>query len=365
MATFTWTMTEMVARWRQDTGRSQTTDISDADIIDLINDYYVNQFPSAAKADRFDTFLTQAMSATDDGVYALGTDVDRLDDPVTINGRQIGFERDREVFFGDNHHDSHHHHHFAHGNFSLTSSHFRGQFVDEQFITEPGLAIGTSNAARVKHSDFSYEIDDFSYSKLSSEVVLTGSTVPQNKYGAWSLRIDEDGDITVTAATDNATGYLTPRLALDALTSSDSDSAYMGYVTAISTDAGGFVPDTTLLSDSAVTDTFTDGKFENRGEPVWALLFGGNLYVDPKPNDIYEFKALQIADRPTALTAGDAVADPKWGPAIARGAAIIFLEPRGGQQRIADLALTTTQIFDSIRQDKIKRLLGQVPQRNF
>jgi len=179
------------------------------------------------------------------------------------------------------------------------------------------------------------------------------------------LKIDDEGTITVAAATDNATGHDPPRKALDALDSSDSDSAYMGYVTVISTDSGGFIPDTTLLSDSAVTDTFTDGKCETRGEPVRALLYGTNLYVDPKPNDIYQLKALQIADRPTALTGTDEIADAKHGPAIARGAALQYLGPRGGQQRITELALTTEHMFNSIRSDKIKRLLGQVIQRNF
>ncbi len=360
----TWNIAELITRFREDTGRSQTTDISDNDVTDLINDYYVNYFPSDAKVDEFDTFFTQALSAVDDGVYAIDSTVDRLDDPITINGRQIEFFRDRELFFGSG---NYRYHHFLRSNFSgsRTSIYPYWQFVDEQFITAPTLAIGTSNAARVLHAAFSYRIDDFSYSKATSEVVLTGSTIPQNKYGAWSFKIDEDGDITVAAADDNATGYDTPRKALDALDNSDSDSAYMGYVTVISTAAAGFVPDTTLLSDSAVTDTFTDGKFENRAEPVRALLYGTNLYVDPKSNDIYEFKALQIADRPTALSGATILADPKHGPAIARGTAIMYLEPRGGKERIADLALTTTRMFNSIRSDKIKRLLGQEVQRNF
>ena len=359
----TWTMTQMIARWRQDTGRTQTADISDVDVLDLINDYYVNRFPADAKVDEFDTFFTQALSATDDGIYVIDSTVDRLDDPVTINGRLIEFFRDRELFFGTDFVNNHHH--FLRGNFTVNSLHFN-QFIDEQFITDPTLAKGSSNLARVLHAAFDYKIDDFSYSKATSEVALTGGTIPQNKYGAWSLKIDEDGDITVAAASDNATGYDTPRKALEALADSDSDSAYMGYVTVIETAAAGFIPDTTsLATGGTVIATFTDGKFENRGEPLRALLYGQNLYVDPKPNDIYEFRALQIADRPTALAAGDAVADPKHGPAIARGAAVIYLGSRGGQARIADLAADTGLIFNSIRLDKTKRLLGQVVQRNF
>ena len=358
----TWTMTQMVARWREDTGRSQTTDISDTTVIDLINDYYVNKFPSHAKVDEFDDFLTQALSATDSGIYAVAQNIDRLSEPVTINGNQIVLCRNREQFFSGS------------GGIGLPVAanafppfdHFGlGRFEDEQFITDPGLAIGSSDTAKVLHSTFSYRIQQFSYSKTTSEVALTGSTVPQNKYGAWSLKIDEDGDITVAEADDNATGYDTPRKALEALDESDAESAYMGYVTAINTAAAGFIPGTTALDAGTVTDTFTDGRFENRGTPVIALLYGQNLYVRPKPNDIYEFKALSIADRPTALGASDAVPDLKWGPAVARGAAIMYLEPRGGQQRIADLAITTKDMFSEIRDDKYKRLKNRIPLATF
>ncbi len=140
-------------------------------------------------------------------------------------------------------------------------------------ITDPSLAIGVTDTEKVKHSDFSYEIQSKSYSKASSEVALTGSAIPQGKYGAWSLKIDEDGLIAVAAAADNATGYDTPRKALESLGVSDSDSAYMGYVTVTKSD-GAFTPDTTALNATNVTATFTDGKFENRGEPLSALLYG-------------------------------------------------------------------------------------------
>ncbi|KKN24776.1 hypothetical protein LCGC14_0891400 [marine sediment metagenome] len=357
----TWDMTQLIQRFRDDTGRSQTTDISDNAIAALVNDYYVNYFGSDTGVDEFNTFFTQALSATDDGVYDLAQNIDRLDDPVTINGNPIEFFRDRELFFTGNHLHGHHHR-FSGFLTTLHSSHFH-KFEDEQFITAPTLVIGT-DTAKVKHSDFDYLINDFAHSKASSEVDLTGDAVPEDKFGAWSFRIDEDGDITVTAAADNATGYLTPRLALEALTSSDSTSAYMGYVTVIKSD-GAFTPATTALNASNVTATFTDGRFENRSTPISALLYGQDLYVEPKPNDIYEFKALSISDRPTALDTSDELADPKHGPAVARGSAILYLGPRGGQERIAELAATTKHIFDSIRSDKTKRLLGMVVQRNY
>lgn len=358
----TWNMTQLIARWREDTGRSQTTDISDNDVAALINDYYVNYFAGDAEVDEFNKFFTQALSATDNGIYALGQNVERLDDPVTINGNQIKLFRDRELFFGEDSRHGHNHRFLGFNLQTLHNTQFH-KFEDEQFITDPNLVIG-SDTKKVGHSAFDYSINDYSYSKSASEVDLTGDDVPQDKYGAWSLKIDTDGDITVAAANDNVTGYDTPRLALEALGSSDSSSAYMGYVTVTKSD-GAFTPATTALNASNVTATFTDGRFENRTTPVTALLYGTDLYVHPKANDIYELKALTIYDRPTALVSDDELADPKHGPVVARGSAILYLGPRGGQERIAELKATTKHIFDSVRSDKINRLLGQVVERSF
>lgn len=358
---FTWILPEIRARWREDTGLSQTTDITDANINKLLNDYYVNHFPSDAQVDEFDDFFTQELTATDSGIYAVSQNIDRLDDPVTINGNQIKLYRERELFFSGigGVQTEVHAHSFGTDHLGL------GRYEDEQYITAPGLAIGSSDAKKVLHAAFKYRVQQFSHSKATSEVALTGDAIPQGKYGAWSLKIDEDGDITVTAADDNSTGYDTPRKALEGLGLSDSESAYMGYVTVIKSD-GAFTPATTALNASNVTSTFTDGRFEIRRTSLAALLYGQNLYVRPKSNDIYQLKALSVADRPTAFTGDtDKPSDPKWGPAIARGAAIIYLEPRGGRDKIADLAETTRIMFESIRLDKYKRLKKAIPQATF
>lgn len=358
----TWKLSEQRSLFRELTGRPSTSQITDVNANKEINDYYVNHFPHDAEVDEFNVFFTQALSATDDGIYSLAQNIDRLDDPVTINGRQIILYRDREIFFGT--HDLYHRN-FLHDHFVGERTHFHSQYKDEQFITDPTLAIGTSDATKVKHSAFDYEIQSKSYSKASSEVTLTGDAIPAGLYGAWSLKIDEAADITVAAANDNSTGYATPRIALDALSPSDSESAYMGYVTVTKSD-GAFTPGTTALSAANVTDTFTDGRFENRGEPTAVLLYGSDLYVKPKPNDIYELEALSIADRPTAFADDNAVPnDAKWGPAIAAMTAIIFLERNGEDEQARKVAVVAQKYMSAIRSDKIKRLLGQVVQRRF
>lgn len=354
----TWNITELIARFRTLTGLSSTSDISDSDVTDLVNDYYVNHFPVDATINEFDTFLTQAISATDDGEYDLADSVDRLDDPVTVNGEQIVLMRDRELFFA-----SHDHTHFLHG-FRSTGPILGDKFEDEQFITAPTLAIGSGDTAKVLHDAFDYRIQQFAYSKATSEVALTGSAIPAGKYGAWSLKIDSDGDITVAAAGDNGTGYDTPRLAIEALSNADGSSAYMGYVTVTKSD-GAFTPGTTALDAANVTGTYTDGKFEQRGMPTRALLYGTKLYVRPKPNDIYEFKALQIAQRPTALAGATVIADPKHGPMIAAGSAILYLNSIRDFEAVKELNVQFEYYQNDTKQDRIKRLLGQQIRRNF
>jgi hypothetical protein len=138
----------------------------------------------------------------------------------------------------------------------------------------------------------------------------------------------------------------------------------MGYVTVTKSD-GAFIPATTDLDAANTTATFTDGRFESRTTPISALLYGQNLYVWPKPNDIYQFKALQIADRPVALGASDAIADLRWGPMIPLGAAILYLNDVHDDERANELMQTMKYRRDNVRSDKIKRLLGGEIERNF
>lgn len=340
---YTGILSEIRTRFRALTGLSQTTDITDAECNNRINDYYVHRFPHDADVDEFDIWITQELTATDDGEYTIGDDIDRLDDPVTIDGEEITLFRDREDFFDY---------------YPLT---------DEQYVTAPSLAEGSSDTTKVANSAFKYKIDDYTYSKAADETAFSGlSTVPQNKYGAFCLKIDEDGDITISEADDNDDGYDTPRLALEGLDTSDGDTCYMGYVTVISTDSGGFVPGTTGLDDSSVTATYTDGLFENRARPEAALLFGTKLYLRPRPNDGAEFKAMSIGDRPAVLS-GDAsaVGDVKWWKAVACGAALEWAVETGSEGKINTLGAMQADYLRYIRKDKIKRLLGGVVKRRY
>jgi len=357
----TWKLSEIRAEFRKLTGRSSTDDISDANADNAINDYWVNHFPTDARVDRFDGFFTQALAATDDGDYDLSTDVERLSDPVLIDTRDSSTNHSSGGLG---------HGRRSTGNTGLRlytdrKDFFRTYPGREQYVTAPGLAIGSGDSTKVLHDAFDYRINDYAYSKATSEVALTGSAIPEDKYGAWSLKIDTDGTITVAAASGNATGYATPRLALEALTASDGDSAFMGYVTVMKSD-GAFTPATTALDAANVTDTYTDGLWETRKQPEACLLYGGKLYVRSKANDIYQLEFSDIGNRPTAFS-GDASLpnDAKWGPMIAHGSAILYLRKVHDNDGADELLGAFKYYQDKILGDKMRVFQDSEVQRSF
>lgn len=291
-----WTLADIRDRYRILTSRPSTDQIADDTIDDDINDFYRYDLPKLIGVADFQTDFTQDTAVTDSGEYSLSEDVITVEKPVTLNGAKIDLYTDTERFL-DKYPEN------------------------EHYISPPTLVIGTTNAYAVRHSAFTYEIAGWSYSKAAGETALSGDTVPQSKYGAWALSIDADGTITVTEADDNTTGYNTPGLAVNDLPSIDSDEAVMGFVTAINTSAT-FVPGTTLLSASGVTDTFTDGRFDIRSTPEAILVEGDKIFARPKADDIYRIEAPMTLQRPTALSSSDEPLDTEWGLVIAIGAAI-------------------------------------------
>lgn len=334
---FAWNMSEMTSQFQQ---LVRDTNLAAATCHKWINDYYRNHFPEDSDVELLKGWLEQSTSATDSGKYSLGQTVLKLEEPVFRDDVRIKLVLNSEKFF------------------SLYSD-------DEQYITTPALAIGTDDKTKVKCSDFTYRISGYGYSKLSTETAFSGlSTVPQNKYGAFSLKIDDDGDITIAEADNNSTGYDTLAEAVEGLNFSDSDTAYMGYVTVISTDFGGFIPGTTSLDDAAVTDTYTDGDPGNRGEPETVCIYQEYLYVRPKAYDIYLIKAPKII-RPDAIDTGSPL-DYKWGPCIAAGAARYYaLEILKNKELASEIAEAWQVRINSIRGKNINQLMESTIQRSF
>jgi hypothetical protein len=335
---FTWVMSELVTRFREHTGMPNTSDMSDADVHKWINDYYRHIFPLTFDLDLLNAFFTQATAVSDSGEYSLGQTVLKIERPVTVNGSKIRLYHDKS-FFAD-------------------------YPEDEQYITVPTLAIGT-DSTKVKNSAFTYDISGNSYYKASAETAFSGlSTVPQNKYGAFSLKINAAGTITIAEASDNSTGYATPGLAVAGLAVADSDSCYMGFVTVISTAATGFIPGTTALDNGSVTDTYTDGKHQNRGDPQAAFVYDEKLYVRPKADRVMQIKAPHVV-RPDAIDTG-APLDVAWGPLIALGAAILqTVEENKDSQRGQELARIFKTRADSIDAKQRKQRQPQYAQPSF
>jgi hypothetical protein len=320
-----WTLANLRARFRTLTGRGTTGDISNADCNSFISDYYRYEFCLEMQLDRFDASYTVDLTATDSGEYTVSEDVLDIQGPIFCNDEEVGICPDKESFW-------------------------RLYPSDEDWISAPTLVIGVVSAASVKNSAFNYMGSDGRVrTKAAAETALSGDDVPESKYGAWLLEIDDDGTIAVQEADDNATGYDTAALAIDGLPATSSDYIAMGFVTAIST-SGAFTPGTTLLSAAAVTDTYTDGNPMLRGQPTTVLVnrSAGKLYVRPKPDDIYLLKSNATLQRPSALTTdSDTLYDEAWGPAVAVGAAIKYLAGQEGEDmKIAELDYGGGQFFN-------------------
>ena len=310
-----WTLTTIIAKWRELTGRSSTDDISLADVTAIINDYYQEDFPFEIDSHTFRADYTATATVDDAGEIALADTDLELNEPITANNDiELRLYHDTGEFFRD---------------YPVNQ--------DETFFTPPTLSIGTTSAAAVKNAAFKYKVGDWVYSKASAETALSGSTVPQNKYGAWLLSINSAGTITITAATDNATGYGTAALAVNGLVIPTSSCAVMGFVTAINTVSGGFIPGTTLLSVATVTDTYTDGNPDLRTTPTACCIANGKLYIRPKVSDTFYIRAVASLSTPTALTGSTEPVDENWGPAVATGSAVKWLSEKGETERVTEI----------------------------
>jgi hypothetical protein len=116
------------------------------------------------------------------------------------------------------------------------------------------LAIATATDD-VKNAAFKFVISGVGYDKAPVDgTALTGANIPQAKYGGWAFQIGADGTIDVVESADNATGYDSSALAIDAIPAVAPSHVRMGTITASKSDAV-FIPATTLLGAANVTTT--------------------------------------------------------------------------------------------------------------
>ena len=344
----TWTLAEQRILYRKLIGKPTTNQLSDDDADDNLNDYYQQQFPFDVDDEFFSEWLTQELTATDNGEYDLAANVLVVQEPVKINGDVMIFTSDHEKFFEE----------------------FPGEFTGAFVINDAGvdLKIGTSSTSAAKNGNaFSYNIGGHAYPEaVDTETELSGDTVPQNKFGAWRLEIDVDGTVSIQEADDNATGYATVGLAVQGLPAESSTKAAMGYVTAINTASGGFVPGTTSLSAGTVTATFTDGWNSRRSMPSWVLLRDNQLIVERKSDDFRELKAPYLR-KPAEMTSNSSVPeDVRWGEAIAYGAAISFLIGEQDTDGAKEISFKFDDLINKIDAKFYRhRQVNKVPQASF
>jgi len=326
----TWTRSEIRSKFRELTKNPDTSQISDSDINDKINDFYRNKFPFDIKSILLKGTYPVSLSPTDSGRYSVDASILKIqpteNDPLKLNGQDVEFTQDRQKFFDAYPKD--------------TGSAF--------VISDSGvvLAIG-SDTTKVANSAFYYEIGGYSYYKAATETSLSGSTIPQSKYGAWRLEINADGTISIEAASANSTGYTTPAKAIEGIADESSTKAAMGYVTVINT-SGTFIPGTTGLDAVGVTDTYTDGWNSTRNRPEMILLYDNYLYAGPKPDDWYEL-VIPYLKRPDELSSDSSVPlDVQWGMAIAYGTSIEHYVQESDDEKISLLAPVYSLLISDI-----------------
>lgn len=101
----TWTVATIKTKVRALTGRPNTSQLSDADLLDFINEYYVNHFPyDAGVMAEQRTFFTLGLTSADDGNYGLASNVIGIEPPITVKDSDdvvyaVDLHTDAALFF--------------------------------------------------------------------------------------------------------------------------------------------------------------------------------------------------------------------------------------------------------------------------
>jgi len=105
---------------------------------------------------------------------------------------------------------------------------------------------------------------------------------------------------------------------------------------------------------------------DERGTPIAVLLYNRTLYLRPKADEVFTFKAPSII-KPTALSADTSVPlDVRWGPAIAQGTAILIKNRQRDFEAARELAAVYVGMLTIInRRDLIQKTQGSRAQPRF
>jgi len=153
------------------------------------------------------------------------------------------------------------------------------QMASTGIKTGAALAIGSTTTA-VANGAFTFDAAGAGYAKAADAAGTApgNDTIPQNKYGAVAFDIGADGTIDAIEASANATGYDSAALAIAGIAAAGAGHARMGTVTAISTDAGGFVFGTTALNAGGTTVAYTSAAAYTKPH-VWNCMKSVGTWV--------------------------------------------------------------------------------------
>jgi len=95
----------------------------------------------------------------------------------------------------------------------------------------------------------------------------------------------------------------------------------------------------------------TDEEAE-RGTPAAALLYNRIVYLRPKADEVFTFKAASTI-KPDALTAGVAPLNVQWGPAIAQGTAVMLRNRDKDLDAASELAVVYKAMINVINRPNL------------
>lgn len=100
----TWTRAQIRAKLRKLVAMPSTSQMSDTDMDDKINDFYQNHFPDDVHVQELETFFEINTSSVDDGEYALSDYMHTIEEPMTIKDSdnkvsKVDFYLDKNKFF--------------------------------------------------------------------------------------------------------------------------------------------------------------------------------------------------------------------------------------------------------------------------
>jgi len=156
---------------------------------------------------------------------------------------------------------------------------------------------------------------------------------------------------TQDTATDDDGSYALPATILtieQPMTVKDSDD----YVTKV-----GFYVNKSTFFELYPEDAHDEE--DERSTPAAALLYSRTVYLRPKADEVFTFKAASRI-KPDALTAGEAPLNVMWAPAIAQGTSVLI------KNRISDVdaALEKDKVYQAMitkinRRDLIQMTRGK------